>query len=202
MKQDTQQKLDAIYKFIVDFTNENNYPPTVREIVAQFALSSTSLAHYYIDKLRKMGRISNEKNKNRSITTSSTKRKLNTTVAPLIGNVSAGQGILAVENFEADICLPKDIYNDEDLFVLRVDGNSMIKVGIFNGDYVVVKKQSVAQIGEIVLALWQDTATIKRLISTNPFILHPENDTMEDIVIPVNENPTIIGKVVGCLKKF
>jgi repressor LexA len=196
-------KHQQVYQFIVEFTNENNYPPTVREICKQFGFSSTSVAYYYLEKLRKQGKISNDKNKNRAISLpNEAKRKANTCVAPLIGKVSAGMGILAVEDYEGEICLPKDIYNDDDLFVLRVDGDSMINAGISNGDFVVVKKQSTANVGEIVLALWQETATIKRLMSTNPFVLHPENDAMDDIVIEKEENPTILGKVVGCLKKF
>ncbi len=200
---DTQQKLQQIYNFIVEFSNENNYPPTVREICRKFNLSSTSVAYYYLDKLRKEGKISNEKNKNRSITvTNSARKSLNTCVAPLIGNVSAGSGILAVEDYEGEICLPKSVYNEDNLFVLRVDGDSMINAGISNGDFVVVKRQNIANVGEIVLALWQDTATIKRLQSINPFVLHPENNAMDDIVVEKDENPTILGKVVGCLKKF
>ena len=199
----TQTKLDKIYNFIVEFSNENNYPPTVREICKQFNLSSTSVAHYYLEKLRKEGKITSEKNKNRAITlTNFPKAGVKTSIAPLIGKVSAGSGILAVEEYETEVYLPKDIYNDDNLFVLRVDGDSMINAGISNGDFVVVKKQSTANIGEIVLAFWQDTATIKRLLSTNPFILHPENDAMDDITIDSEENPLILGKVVGCLKKF
>ena len=200
---DTSKKLEQIYNYIVEFSNENNYPPTVREICKKFDLSSTSVAHYYLEKLRKEGKISNEKNKNRAISLPNTaRRNPNTCVAPLIGKVSAGTGILAVEDYEGEISLPKDIYNDDNLFVLRVDGDSMIKAGIANGDFVVIKKQSTADVGEIVLALWQETATIKRLQSINPFVLHPENDAMDDIVIEKDENPTILGKVVGCLKKF
>jgi len=200
---DTQKKIDQVYNFIVEFTNENNYPPTVREICHEFGFSSTSVAHYYLEKLRKEGKISNEKNKNRAISLpNATKRSQKACIAPLIGKVSAGAGILAVEDYEGEICLPKDIYSDEDLFVLRVDGDSMINSGIANGDFVVVKKQSTAEIGEIVLALWQETATIKRLTSTNPFVLHPENDAMDDLVIDAADNPSILGKVVGCLKKF
>lgn len=199
----TNDKHNQVYQFIVEFTNENNYPPTVREICKQFDFSSTSVAYYYLEKLRKQGKISNEKNKNRAISLpNETKRKSNTCIAPLIGKVSAGTGVLAVEDYEGEICLPKDIYNDDNLFVLRVDGDSMINAGIANGDFVVVKKQSTANIGEIVLAFWQETATIKRLASTNPFVLHPENDAMDDIVIDHADNPSILGKVIGCLKKF
>ena len=203
MREDTSKKLEQLYNFIVEFTNDNNYPPTVREICSNLNFSSTSVAHYYLEKLRKEGKISNEKNKNRAISLNkSVKNNSKVCIAPLVGKVSAGTGILAVEDYEGEISLPKDIYSEDDLFVLRVDGDSMINAGIANGDFVVVKKQSVAEIGEIVLALWQETATIKRLQSTNPFVLHPENDAMEDIVIDKEENPTILGKVVGCLKKF
>jgi repressor LexA len=196
-------KVEVVYNFIDGYTTDNGFPPTVREIGAHIGTKSTATVYYYLEKLKKCGRISQPSNKNRALTV---RDKHNVASfknsVPLVGNVSAGYGILAVENIEGYYVLPEDIYSGEELFMLRVDGESMRDVGINNGDFVVVNRQSTAEIGEIVVALWNDTATIKRLVSTVPFVLHPENATMEDILISQFDNPIIIGKVVGCMKRF
>ncbi|MCM1043601.1 MAG: transcriptional repressor LexA [Corallococcus sp.] len=200
-------KANEIYEYILKFIGENNYPPTVREIGNHFDIKSTSTVFYYLDKLRDEGRITQDKNKNRAIGIVDEKHKdlayTHAPLIPIIGNISAGQGILAVENFEEYVRLPETIYEQQDnLFILRVVGDSMVNAGISDGDFVIVHKQDYADIGTIVVAMWQDTATVKKLVSIQPFILHPENDLMDDIHIDYSENPVILGKVVGCLKKF
>lgn len=195
------KRLEEIYNYIETFTEDNSYPPSVREIAEKFSIKSTSTVHYYLEKMRNDGLIKQSGNKKRSVSLNKTRAKSN--YVPLVGTVSAGQGILATENIEGEYPLPHDFFNSEDLFMLRVEGDSMINVGINNGDYVIVHKQSAAEIGEIVVALWQNTATVKRLKATYPhLVLHPENYDMDDIVIRADENPTILGKVVGCIKKF
>lgn len=195
------KRLQEIYDYIEAFIDENNFPPSVREIGEKFSIKSTSTVHYYLEKLRTSGMIKQDGNKKRSVSVNKVRVKPN--YVPLVGNISAGAGILAVENMEGEYPLPHDIFSGDDLFMLRVNGNSMINVGINDGDYVIVHSQNSADIGEIVVALWQNTATVKRLKATYPhLVLHPENYDMDDIIVRADDNPTIIGKVVGCIKKF
>ena len=195
-------KLDRIYTFLQDFIDENGYPPSVREIAAKFNMKSTSTVHYYLEKLKSCGLILHAQNKKRAVVVNG-KNRDQTNFVPLVGNVSAGKGILAQENIEGEFPLPQNLFTGPNLYMLRVEGDSMVNAGIDDGDFVVVRKQDDLQIGEIGVVLWQDKATIKRLKQTAPdLVLHPENDAMSDIVIPPTDNPSIIGKVVGCIKKF
>lgn len=195
------KRLEEIYNYIQSFIDENNYSPSVREIGERFDIKSTSTVHYYLEKLRTSGLISQDANKKRAVTLNKPRSKSN--YVPLVGKVSAGTGILAVENIEGEFPIPQDMFVGGDLFMLRVEGSSMINAGIANGDMVIVHSQSSAEIGEIVVAFWQDRATIKRLQAVSPsLVLHPENDEMEDIVIPYQDEPVILGKVIGCIKKF
>ena len=190
-----------MYEYIQRFIDENSYSPSVREIGERFDIKSTSTVHYYLEKMRASGLISQDANKKRAVTLNKPRAKSH--YVPLIGNVSAGTGILAVENIEGEFPIPQEMFAGEDLFMLRVEGSSMVNAGIANGDTVIVHSQSSAEIGEIVVVFWQDKATIKRLHSTTPsLVLHPENDEMDDIVIPYQDYPVILGKVIGCIKKF
>ena len=194
-------RLQEIYSYIKDFIDDNSFPPSVREISAKFAIKSTSTVHYYLEKLREQGLISQDGNKKRAFTVTQTRSPSN--YIPLVGNVSAGTGILAVENIEGEFPLPQDMFMGKDLFMLRVEGDSMVEAGIHDGDFVIVHSQNSADLGEIVVALWQDKATVKRLRALSPnLVLHPENSNMEDIVIPPSEYPSIIGRVIGCIRKF
>ncbi len=197
-----QIRLNEIYGYIQNYIDNYGYPPTVREIATEFSIKSTSTVHYYIEKLKASGLIEGvEPNKKRALSISSNRAQAN--YVKLVGDVSAGQGILAVENIEGEFPLPRDIFSGEQLFMLRVDGDSMIDAGIHNGDMVVVRKQDDVDIGEIALVFWQEKATIKRLVAKTPnMVLHPENSTMQDIVIAPDECPAILGKVVGCIKRF
>ena len=195
------RRLQDIYSYIKNFIDDNGFPPSVREIGAKFSIKSTSTVHYYLEKLREQGLILQDGNKKRAFSVTQTRSLTN--YVPLVGNVSAGKGILAVENVEGEFPLPQDMFMGKDLFMLRVEGDSMIEAGIHDGDFVIVHSQNAADLNEIVVALWQDKATVKRLRATSPnLVLHPENNEMEDIVIAPDENPTIIGKVIGCIKKF
>ena len=194
-------RLTEIYNYIKNFIDDNGFPPSVREIGAKFAIKSTSTVHYYLEKLRDQGLISQDANKKRAFSITQTRSQSN--YIPLVGKVSAGKGILAIENIEGEFPLPQDMFMGKDLFMLRVEGDSMVNAGISDGDFVIVHSQNSADTGEIVVALWQEKATIKRLRAVTPnLILHPENSEMEDIIIAPDDNPTIIGKVVGCIKKF
>lgn len=195
------EKVNGIYLYIKDCIQNNGYSPSVREIAQEFDIKSTSTVQYYLDKLRDSGLISHDYGKKRAVTITAPRPMAN--YVPLVGNVSAGTGILAFENIEGEYPLPREIFHGSDLFMLHVDGTSMINAGIDDGDIVVVSRQSIAEIGEIVVVFWQDKATVKRLRAMSPnLVLHPENDTMDDIVISQSDNPQILGKVVGCIKKF
>ena len=175
------KRLEEIYEYIQRFIDENNYSPSVREIGERFDIKSTSTVHYYLEKMRASGLISQDANKKRAVTLNKPRSKSN--YVPLVGRVSAGTGILAVENIEGEFPVPQDMFAGEDLFMLRVEGSSMINAGIANGDTVIVHSQSSAEIGEIVVAFWQDKATVKRLQAVAPsLVLHPENDEMEDFI--------------------
>ncbi len=196
------EKLNGIYNYLKQFIDENGYSPSVREIAAKFEIKSTSTVHYYLEKLKNSGLIEHADNKKRAVVVNG-KNRSQTTFVPLVGNVSAGKGILAQENIEGEFPLPQTLFIGNDLYMLRVEGESMINAGISDGDFVVVRQQNEVDIGEIAVVFWQDKATIKRLRETTPnLVLHPENDSMQDIVISPDENPSIIGKVVGCIKKF
>lgn len=195
------KRLEEIYEYIKTFIDDNCFPPSVREIGEKFSIKSTSTVHYYLEKLREKGLITQDANKKRAFSLRQTRSP--STYVPLVGNVSAGKGILAVENIEGEFPLPQDIFMGKDLFMLRVEGDSMIEAGISDGDFVIVHSQNDADLGEIVVVIWQDKATIKRLHAVSPsLVLHPENSEMADIVISPDDNPVILGKVVGCIKKF
>ena len=195
------RRLEEIYEYIKGFIDENSFPPSVREIGEKFSIKSTSTVHYYLEKLREKGLITQDANKKRAFSVKQNRSQSN--YVPLVGNVSAGTGILAIENIEGEFPLPQDMFMGKDLFMLRVEGDSMIEVGIADGDFVIVHSQNDAETNEIVVVLWQDKATVKRLRAVSPnLVLHPENSNMDDIIISPDENPTILGKVVGCIKKF
>ena len=204
MAKTTQDKLNRTLQFITNFVNQFGYPPTVREICKELNVSSSATAHYYLDKLEQQGLIKRSSTKNRAIEVVGIKKSIvnpsEIVYAPLLGTVAAGTPILATENLEENLCLPKSMFNADDLFATTVSGESMINAGIFNGDKIIVKKQNTARNGEIVVALIDDSATVKRFYKENGHIrLQPENDFMEPIIV---ENCTILGVVTGLLRKF
>ena len=204
MAKTTQDKLNKTLKFITEFVNEFGYPPTVREICKELNVSSSATAHYYLDKLEAQGLIKRSSTKNRAIEVIGIKKNIikpsEITYAPLLGKVAAGVPILATENLEENLCLPKSMFNSDELFATTVAGESMVNAGIFNGDKIIVKKQNTAWNGEIVVALIDDSATVKRFYKEDGYIrLQPENDLMEPIIV---NDCTILGVVVGLLRKF
>ena len=192
------EKLNQLYEYVSNFSNENGYPPTVRDICKDLSIKSTATAHYYLEKLKDRGLITKREDKKRAITVNN--RNNNSFQVPLIGTITAGTPILAVENFEDYYPLPLEFKREEEVFMLSVEGNSMINAGIFNGDKVIVKKQNTANNGEIVVALIEDSATVKRFYKkNNNIVLHPENDSMQDIIL---DDVQILGVVIGLTRKF
>ncbi|MDE7264961.1 MAG: transcriptional repressor LexA [Clostridia bacterium] len=188
-------KADEVYNYIEKFILENNYSPSVREICRACGLKSTATAFDYINELCNRGLIKKAGQKNRAVVL---KQQTAATNVPLIGTVAAGQPIFAAENYDGYFSLPSNYFYGDDLFMLNVSGNSMIKIGMYNGDKIIVKKQETADDGDIVVALVDDSATVKRLFRRDgKIILHPENDDMDDFVF---DDVQIIGKVVGLMR--
>lgn len=190
-------KLEQVTKYLKKYQAENGFPPSVREICSALAIKSTATAHYYLDKLEERGILTRNANKNRSISLSDTPEFVS---VPLVGTVTAGTPILAVENLDGYYPLPVDFADSDDCFLLRVSGESMIEAGIFNGDKIICKKAQTADNGDIVVALIDDSATVKRFFKRDgKIILHPENQTMSDIVV---EQAAILAKVTGLIRKY
>lgn len=204
------------YEFICSYTAEHGYPPSVREIGAAIGLSSPSTVHSHLHKLEDAGYIKRDPNKPRTIEiygplrdTAAREPKLaevnqdldaNTITLPLVGRVAAGTPILAEQNVEEVMTLPTSVVGDASSFILRVRGESMINAGIFDGDYIVVKEQHDARNGEIVVAMIEDSATVKTFYREADRIrLQPENDTMEPIYAV---NPVILGRVTGLFRSL
>ena len=193
------KKRESIFEYIAGYINKHGYSPTIREIASALSISSTATVAYNIDKLKKEGRLEKVYSKNRTLSiTNSTKSK--TINIPLLGKISAGAPIFATESYEEMYSLPNNLFRGENLFILNVAGDSMIEAGIFNGDKIVVNEQSTAERGEIVVALINDEATVKRYFPENGKIrLQPENSSMSPIIVP---NCKILGVVVGTIRQF
>ena len=179
-----ENKLLEVLDYINRYIEENGFAPTVRDMCRDLGIKSTATAYDYINRLRDKGYLEKAENKKRAVTV----RRGGTINVPLVGTVTAGQPILAVENFEGYYPLPASEFRGEDLFLLRVSGESMIDAGIFDGDKIIVKKQETAENGDIVVALFDDGvgqgATVKRFFRRgDKVILHPENETMQDFVL-------------------
>ena len=192
------EKLDLIYNFTVNYVEDNGFPPSVREICAKCNIKSTATAYSYINKLKKKGLLSQSPSKKRALIVNSLKKDY--TSIPLIGTITAGTPIFAVENLDGYIPLPSEFNDSEDKFALKVRGDSMINAGICNNDVIIVQKTESAKNGDIVVALVDDSATVKRFFKQEDKIcLHPENDNMEDMLF---DNVVILGLVKGLIRKF
>ena len=203
----------SILNFIEKQVNEKGYPPSVREIGKAVGLSSTATVHGYLAKLAEKGYIKKEDQKGRTLRLlkgAYNKEKVKEdknfysgremVEVPVIGKITAGEPILAVENITDTFPIPIDFVGNSESFMLTVRGESMIEAGILNGDYILVKKQNVANNGEIVVALIGDEATVKTFYKEKDHIrLQPENSTMDPIIVP---NCQILGKVAGVFRKM
>ena len=199
-KSGMQEKLHSVYLYHNEFIEENGFPPSVREICSHLDIRSTATAYCYLEKLEKNGLIRKSKSKNRAIEiVNKDDPSMRMIRVPLIGQVTAGQPIFAYENMEGYYPLPQEFFRDEEYFMLKVKGESMIEAGIFDGDKIIVKKQKTAENGDIVVALIDDEeATVKRFFKkTDYYVLHPENIYMKDIVVDQLE---ILGIVQGLLR--
>ncbi len=190
----TQKK---IYEFLAE-RSQNGVPPTVREICAAVGLKSTSSVQSNLDALEKAGYIERDPMLKRSIRVRG--QENNVTQVPLIGTVTAGMPILAVEAIEGYIPFSGNENSDKPLFALKVRGDSMIKCGILSGDIIIAEKTPVADNGDIVVALLEDEATVKRFYKENGhFRLQPENDDYAPII---SDEIIILGKVISLVRYF
>jgi repressor LexA len=198
----------AILDYIKKSVKEKGYPPSVREIGEAVGLASSSTVHGHLARLEKKGFIRRDPTKPRAIELldrgdlEETVRSSDTVLVPLVGEVTAGEPITAIENVEEYLPLPRRLVgNAERAFVLSVHGNSMINAGILDGDHVVVRQQNTAENGDIVVAMTQDgEATVKRFYKEKDHIrLQPENDEMEPIRLT---SVSILGKVVGVFREI
>ncbi|CAM3072098.1 transcriptional repressor LexA [Filibacter tadaridae] len=195
------KRQEDILSFIKEEVRKKGYPPSVREIGEAVGLASSSTVHGHLARLESKGFIRRDPTKPRAIEILDPEGlealKPGVLNVPLIGKVTAGIPITAIENIEEYFPLPESFGTTEDkLFMLEIVGNSMIEAGILNGDYVVVKQRQTAQNGDIVVAMTEeDEATVKRFFKEKDYFrLQPENSSMDPIII---DNVTILGKVVG-----
>jgi repressor LexA len=198
-----------VLEFIDTEVRRRGYPPSVREIGEAVGLSSPSTVHAHLGALQDKGYIHRDPTKPRALeltyepTSGATVDRRPVRHVPLVGDVAAGTGVLAAENIEETLPVPEDFTGDGDLFMLRVRGDSMIEVGIFDRDYVVVRSQPSAENGEIVVAgIPGEEATVKTFVRRrNKIVLRPENSSMEEMVFDPNEI-TIYGRVVTVLRRL
>jgi repressor LexA len=197
----------AILDFIKKEVKEKGYPPSVREIGEAVGLSSVSTVHGHLARLEKKGLIRRDPTKPRAIEILDGERnpagfeEIKTVQIPVLGKVTAGIPITAVENIEEYFVLPENVVGKDTVYMLRVTGESMIEIGILDGDYVIVRQQQTAKNGDIVVAMTEeDEATVKRFFKEKNHIrLQPENLTMEPILLP---SVTILGKVIGVYRNI
>jgi repressor LexA len=195
------KRQQEIFEYVKRHGVEHGYPPTVRDIGKAIGLTSSSTVHAHLANLEKLGLLRRDPTKPRAIEVLVDKAKSAVAPAglPVVGQVAAGQPVLAEENIEEYVPVPQIAGGDEGEFVLRVMGDSMIKAGIFEGDYVVVRPQETATDGEIVVALVGEEATVKRFYKEKDHIrLQPENDAVAPIL---SREVKLLGRVVGVCRR-
>ncbi len=194
-----QASQQRILEFIKREIEQKGYPPSVREICTGVGLKSTSTVHAHLNHLEAQGLIRRDPTKPRALEVVDGTQSRGRAV-PLVGRVTAGQPILAIENIEEYMTLPRELLGEDGLFCLRVQGESMIEAGILDGDVIVVREQNSAENGEIVVAMIDDEATVKRIFYEDHRVrLQPENRYMEPIYA---DRAQVLGKVVALFRQF
>ena len=196
----SHENQQRILDFIKSEIEEKGYPPSVREICAAVGLRSTSTVHAHLNHLEEKGLIRRDSTKPRALEVLDGTQARGRSV-PLVGRVTAGQPILAIENIEEYLTLPQSMLGQGKMFSLKVEGESMIEAGIMDGDIVVLRQQDTAENGEIVVAMTpEDEATLKRIFYEDGRVrLQPENATMSPIYV---DNVTVLGKLVALIRQF
>ena len=195
-----QERLLSMERYIIDYQKGNGQSPTYRQIMQAMNMSSLNLVQRYIMTLENEGRITRTKLGN--IEMIPQLKPGETTMAYLVGNIACGNPTEAIENIEECYALPAALFGDGTLFILRAHGDSMIDVGIREGDFVVLRQQNTADDGEIAAVLVQGESTLKRIYRKGrKTVLHPENTAMDDIVVDA-EDCLIQGVLVSCIKMY
>lgn len=192
----------AVYDYISRTIEKSGYAPSVRDIKDAIGVKSTSTVHSYLEKLEKKGYIIKEQGKSRTIRTREKQEEPAAKKIPILGQVAAGMPILAVENCEGyiDFCPSRKVGIGDELFALRIKGESMIEAGIMNGDCVIVSRTSYVENGDIAVVLIDDEATVKTFYRENGiFRLQPENSRMKPIIV---KNVHILGKVIANVRYY
>jgi repressor LexA len=206
MKNELTERQKEVFEFLKDFLRERGFPPTLREIASHFGLRGPKAPQKTLNILERKGYIRKMPGGSRAIEILSYPQFSLTHIlsVPIVGRVRAGEPLLAIENIEGYINLDRSLVSSGDVFLLRVQGDSMIEAHIQDGDFALVKPQPNAENGEIVVALIEDEATIKRIFKKRDLIrLEPANPKMEPIVVKKGEKKiTIVGKVVGIFRKI
>lgn len=204
-KKKLTERQQQVYDFILSEIHRKGYPPSVREIGQAVGLSSSSTVQSHLGALGRKGYIRRDPAKPRALEilgyrdTEAAVSPSKVRSVPLVGRVAAGMPLLAQENIEDTLPLPADFVG-ENTFLLKVKGDSMIEVGILDGDYLVVRQQSTAQNGDIVVALIEDEATVKTFYKEKNYVrLQPENESMESII---TQDVVILGKATALLRKL
>ena len=202
-KQTDYKKQEEILNYIKDEILERGFPPAVREICQAVGLKSTSSVHSHLESLEKNGYIRRDPTKPRAIEIldeSFNMLRREMVNVPVVGTVAAGQPILAEQNIDSYFPIPSEYMPNEQSFILKVKGESMVNAGILDGDSVLVMQQTTARNGDIVVALIEDSATVKTYYKENGhYRLQPENDTMDPIIV---DDCKILGKVFGVFRFF
>lgn len=202
MIKEGSDKQSQIYNFLLEFTKSKGYPPSVREICQAVSLKSTSTVHGHLKRLEKKGLIYRDPTKPRAleIVELSTEEKELIDI-PIIGKVTAGMPILATENIEDMFQIPLNyVKHNNELFILRVTGDSMIEAGILDGDLAIIEQKNLASNGDIIVALIENEATIKRFFKEDGYVrLQPENKNYDPIIVP---DCSILGKLVGIYRAY
>ncbi|ABG87657.1 transcriptional repressor LexA [Clostridium perfringens] len=199
---ENSDKQTQIYNFLIEFTKSKGYPPSVREICQAVSLKSTSTVHGHLKRLEKKGLIYRDPTKPRALEIVELSNEEKELIdIPIVGKVTAGMPILATENIEDMFQIPINyVKHNNDLFILKVTGDSMIEAGILDGDLAIIEQKNIATNGDIVVALIENEATIKRFFKENGFIrLQPENKNYEPIIV---EDCSILGKLVGIYRAY
>lgn len=198
------QKQSEILEYMKNEILNRGFPPSVREICEAVNLKSTSSVHSHLETLEKNGYIRRDPTKPRAIEIVDDNFNLvrrETVNVPIVGKVAAGQPLLAMENVEGYFPIPSEFMPNNKTFMLVVEGDSMINAGIFSGDYVLVEQQSTAENGQKVVALVDDSATVKTFYKEKDYIrLQPENDSMDPILVGPEQVFQILGKVIGVFR--
>ena len=202
MKPNLTRRQEEILEFLKDEIRAKGYPPSVREIGAAVGLNSSATVHSHLNSLENKGMIRRDPTKPRAIEIldDDFQTVVDAVAVPVVGRVTAGAPILAVENIEDYFPMPRQVIRDQEVFILQVRGDSMIEAGILDSDYVIVRKQSAADNGDIVVALLGDEATVKTFYKEKTHVrLQPENSALSPIL---TQNVKILGRVIGVFRLF